>query len=212
MTDQGLHALNQSRRSPIERFFWLWLLIAFVVGLIPGLGLWWYQRTVANARAEQQIQRVLMLNAKVNDQAKQIAKLTSQATSAQANAVAGGGGGGSAAGGGSSSATANASAPPPGQITFVSSSVTPDPATAAGPIKITVVIAGGATDAYLQLKSTAGYKIWRLKPGAKSGTTTTWARDDAIAPKTADQYTVITWAFVGSKRFVMKPSTVLTVK
>ncbi len=213
MADQGLHALNQSHRSLTERLFWLWLIIAFLVGLLPGLALWYYQRTTANARATKQSEYIALLSSKVNDQTKQIAKLQSDVTSAQANAAASAGsaaGGSSSAGG--ASGTAAPPTPAPGEVTFGARTISPDPATAGSPVALSVVIAGPATDAYMQFKGSGGSKIWRLKAGAKTANGQTWGRTDASAPKTPGTYTVITWALVGTKTFTMKPSTVLTVK
>lgn len=216
MAEPRLHAMRRER-SVAERFFWLWLLLAFLIGSLPGLGLWWYQRTVSNARTERLTARVTADSAKLTAQDKEFAKLRSEVTSSQAALSSGSGSaasGGGAASSESSGAPPDVSAPPAGTVRFVSRTITPSPATAGATLNAVVVVAGDATDAYIQLKSAEGSysKIWRLKPGAKSGATQEWTRDDATAPKTKGDYTVFAWAFVGSKRFVMKPAGSLTVK
>ena len=55
-------------------------------------------------------------------------------------------------------------------------------------------------------------KIYQLHKGAKNGDAVTWLRDDSVAPKTAGSYTVFSWAFVGTKKFVMPGGALLTVK
>jgi hypothetical protein len=215
MADTRLHSMTADR-SLVERFFWLWLILAFLVGLLPGLGLWWYQRTTANARAERLLERVTLDKTKLDARDKQLAKLTSEVASAQAALVSGTGtapSGGSTSGG-TGTAPVDTSPPPAGTVRFVSRTLTPSPASVGGPLSAAIVIAGDATDAYIELKNQSGTysKIWRLKAGPKSGATRTWTRDDATAPKAAADYTVFTWAFVGPKRFVMKPSGSLTVK
>jgi hypothetical protein len=215
MAETRLHAMGRDR-SVIERFFWLWLILAFLVGLLPGLGLWWYQRTTANARAERLLERVTVDKTKLDTQEKQLAKLRSEVTSAQAALAAGSitPPAGEGASGGTPAAPVDVSAPPAGTVRFVSRTMTPSPASSGGPLSASIVIAGDASDAYIELKNQTGTysKIWRLKGGARSGATQTWTRDDAVAPKTPAEYTVFTWAFVGDKRFVMKPSGSLTVK
>ena len=41
----------RQERPLSQRFFWLWIVLAFLLGLLPGLGLFAYKYVTANARA-----------------------------------------------------------------------------------------------------------------------------------------------------------------
>lgn len=207
MADRGLHELGE-QRSITARYFWLWIALAFVVGLVPGIaGLLWYRTTTTsyNARLVLLRKEAAAQNAKLTAENE---KLVTELASAQSASQAG------SSGQESGAATGTVPAPKPGEVTFVSRSVEPSAAAPAATIALTTVIAGKATDAYMQVKSEAGSvsKIWQLHKGATNGNAQTWSRTDAVAPKAAGDYVVFSWALVGTKKFTMPGAGLLTVK
>ena len=120
MADQGLHALNDER-SLAERYFWLWIALAFVVGLVPGaLGLLWYRNSSA-AYAKRLVAQSTALAAKNDKLAADNKQLESEVASVQAGAASGS----SSSSGGDTTGTAPVPAPKAGEIVFVSRSVSP---------------------------------------------------------------------------------------
>jgi hypothetical protein len=195
-----------------QRLFWLWIVLAFLVGLAPGLGLFYYKYTTANARAQALIDDKSTLTGKVATQDKQIAKLQSELASTQAVAAPI-----PASTPTPSTPTTGAPAIPnvkPGEIAFVTRTAAPDPVAVGGALKIATLVAGSATDVYMQIKSADGLtsKVYKLKKGATDGKATTWSRDDATAPKTAGDYSLFVWGFVGKAKTVMPGVGKLTVK
>jgi hypothetical protein len=209
MAEVGLHAMRQDRPMS-QRFFWLWIVLAFLLGLLPGLGLFAYKYVTANARAEALITQVQTKADKVAAQDKQIAKLESEVASAQAAAAP------VPDPSPSNAATGTPAIPDvkAGQIEFVTRTAAPDPVAPGGALKLSTVVAGSATEVYMQIKSADGQvsKIYRLNKGAADGKATTWARSDATAPKTAGTYSLFVWGFVGKAKTVMPGIGRLTVK
>ena len=209
MADRGLHTLGEER-SIAERYFWLWIVLAFVVGIIPGAaGLLWY-RSTTTARTGRLVERINTLTAENTKLLADSKQLQSDAASAKAAAD-------SAAAGQSGSETTSLGpvpTPKPGQVAFVARTISPSPAAPGATISLSTVIAGKATDAYMEVKSESGAvsKIWQLHKGSTEGNAQTWSRVDAIAPKAGGAYVVFSWAYVGSKKFVMPGAGVLTVK
>jgi len=211
MADRGLHTMGEER-SVAERYFWLWIALAFIVGLVPGaIGLVWYRTTTTayNARLVERRNILTAENAKLGADNN---KLESELASAQAAAAAASSG--QSGTGSDTTSTGPVPKPKPGQIAFVSRTISPSPAAPGATIALSTVIAGKATDAYMQVKSETGAvsKIWQLHRGSSGGDPQTWIRSDAIAPKVAGSYVVFSWAFVGPKKFVMPGAGLLTVK
>jgi hypothetical protein len=199
-------------RSVAERYFWLWIALAFVVGLVPGvIGLVWY-RTTTSAYSARLVERRNALTAENTKLTADNTKLESDVASAQAAAAAASPGQFST--GSDTTSAGPVPKPKPGQIAFVSRTVSPSTAAPGATIALSTVIAGKATDAYMQVKSETGTvsKIWKLHRGSLDGDAQTWIRSDAIAPKAAGSYVVFSWAFVGPKKFVMPGAGLLTVK
>jgi hypothetical protein len=210
MADQGLHALTENR-SLAERYFWLWIALAFLVGLVPGvLGLLWYRNSAASYNATLVEQRNT-LNAQNAKLAADKARLESEVASAQAAATPQSG---SSNSGSDPTSSAPVPTPKPGEITFVDRNISPSPVSAGAKLSLSTTIAGKATDAYMQVQSSdrSVSKIWQLHKGAANGNAVTWIRSDATAPKNPGAYVVLSWAYVGTKKSLMPGAGELTVK
>jgi hypothetical protein len=205
---EGSHAATGGR-SLIERLFWLWVGLALVVGLAIGGGLFLYQRASSIARYNNLAKTAAELRVQRDAARATSAKLQSELASAQMVASTG--------------TTEPVDAvpvpgalpkPKAGEIGFVSRVVDPSPATAAKPLKLAVVLVGKATDVYMQIKNDTYSKVWQLHkaPGSSASGPVTWMRSDGVAPKTAGDYLLFAWGFVGKKKFVMSGAGNLTVK
>ena len=209
MADHGLHALGDEQPLT-QRFFWLWIALAVLVGLVPGVaGLVWYRQSTLsyNASLVQQRATLATQNDRLSAENK---RLESEVASAQASSTSGSSG----STGSDSTSAAPVPTPKPGEIAFVSRTIQPSPAAPGATITLATTIAGKATDAYMEWKSADGSssKIYKLIKGSTNGDAVTWARSDAVAPKKAGSYTVFSWAFVGSKKATMPGAGELTVK
>ena len=202
MPESGLHTIGEERPLK-QRFFWLWIALAFAIGLLPGVaGLLWYRSasTAYTARLNEKRNELVAENTKLQaDNTKLKSQVTALTVSSASSAPA---------------STGPVPAPAPGTIAFVSRAVNPDTVASGGAILLTTVIAGKADNVYMQVKSANGSvsKIYKLIKGATSGNAITWTRKDALAPKTAGVYTVFSWADANGKQFMMDGAGTLTVK
>jgi hypothetical protein len=203
------------KRSPIERFFILWLIIALVVGAIPGIGLFWWQRTRAKTAVNSLVAENTALRSQIASMQVEFAGLKSEAASStaalnQANKTiellrqtpAPG-------------IAPTSSIPASNAITFQNRLIDPNTVDAGKPVKVTVTVIGGADEVWMQVvpaQGTNSSKTYKLTQ--QSGGTVyqaTWERT-FDAPTKKGQYIITMWGLKNGSQYTMDGTGSLTVK
>lgn len=202
------------RRSRVERFFWSYMIMALVVGLIPGIGLFFYERGAmgtANTKLQTQISSLTAENTSLKDRAastdatitalgSQVASLTAALDQANAQLAA-----------------AKASSSSAAGLTFANRSVSISSinASSTSTYSISVDVTGGATKVTALVKSTGGSvsNTYTLTKGTDNGSgTVTWKASGIKHPTTKATYHVTITGYVGSAKTTMSGYSSFTVK
>lgn len=191
--------MGEGRRG--RNLTWLWILLAFLLGIGPALGLFFYERNLSRSTA-----RALRLQIKdlendldlTGDRGKQqdermgklesgIASLTADIASIRAQQAA--------------EASRNAQS-----LQFVGRVLEPASiTTTSGALTYTLTTAGiSANVVWLQVQSTSGAnytRTYELKSPASTGAITTWKKTQISNPKRKGTYVVYCWAFANKRQF-----------
>jgi uncharacterized membrane-anchored protein YhcB (DUF1043 family) len=200
------------RRSRIERFFWSYMIMALVVGLIPGFGLFLYERaamgtantklqtqvTAAQAESDSLKARAASTDATITALGSQVASLT--AALDQANAQIAANKASSATGAG---------------LTFANRTISPSSISASTTTySISVDVTGDATKVTALVKATSGSysNTFTLTKGTDTGSgTITWKASGIKHPTTKGKYHVSITGYKGTAKTSMSGYTTLTV-
>jgi uncharacterized membrane-anchored protein YhcB (DUF1043 family) len=202
------------RRSRIERFFWSYMIMALVVGLIPGFGLFLYERaamgtantklqtqvTAAQAESDSLKARAASTDATITALGSQVASLTAALDQANAQIAANKASGATGAG-----------------LTFANRtvSISSISASSTSPYSISVDVTGDATKVTALVKSTGGSysNTFTLTKGPDTGTgTITWKATGITHPSTKTTYHVSIVGYKGTAKTSMSGYTSFTVK
>jgi hypothetical protein len=202
------------RRSRVERFFWSYMIMALVVGMIPGLGLFFYERAAmgtANTKLQTQLTAITAENTSLKDRAastdatitalgSQVASLTAALDAANAQLAA-----------------TKASTGSAGGLTFANRSVSISSITASSTstYSIAVDVTGDATKVTALVKASSGSysNTFTLTKGTDSGTgTITWKASGIHHPTTKGTYRVSITGYKGTAKTSMSGYTSFTVK
>lgn len=202
------------RRSRIERFFWSYMIIALLVGLIPGISLFFYERAAmgtANTKLQTQLTAANAENSSLKDRAastdatitalgSQVASLTAALDSANAQLAAKASSGSSAVG-----------------LTFANRTLSKSSFTASQSVtfSISVDVTGDATKVTALVKGTTGSysNTVTLTKGTDTGTgTITWKATGVPQPKSKNTYRVSITGYKGTAKTSMSGYTTITVK
>lgn len=203
------------RRSRLERFFWSYIIIAMVVGFIPGLALFIYERAAmgtANTKLQTQLTAVSDENTSLKERAastdatitalnSQVASITAALDSATAQLAA----------------AKAASASSPAGLTFANRTVSPTSVNASGSstVAISVDVTSGATKVTALVKATSGSysQTYTLSKGTDTGSgTITWKSSGVKQPKAKGTYRVTITGYKGITKAAMSGYTTITVK
>lgn len=202
------------RRSRLERFFWSYMIIALVIGLIPGLGLFMYERAAmgtANTRIQTQLTAAMDENSSLKERAastdatitalnSQVASLTTALDQANAQLAA------------TKVPTASGTS-----LSFANRVVSPTSVNASGTatVSISVDVTGDATKVTALVKATSGSysQTYTLGKGTDTGSgTIAWKSSGVKQPKTKGTYRVTITGYKGTAKTSMSGYTTITVR
>ncbi len=187
----------------MRRAMWVWVVLAFLVGLVPGAALLWLQQGSYNAGRTQLMSRNAQLRAEVQSLTVELhsSETSLSALAAQLPAPT------------TSSAPTSTGGQPTGLPVITARSVSSDPVSHGAKLTLTVKLTGHADKVHLRIATTSVSfdKTYFLARLSFDSAGETWG-NTITAPPTAGTYRYYAIAYAGGRKYPMPGIQTFVVK
>lgn len=187
----------------MRKAVWIWVAVAFVLGLLPGAGLFVYTRNSSLAARRQLVSDNSSLQSENQDLTSRLnaAEASVSALSARVAQWQSAGGTIQTSAGGTSTATGSTTSGPP---TVKERSVSPEETSGGGKILLTAKLTGHAEKVNMRIVSKDGSfdKTYFLARSADEGPMEVW-QSEIDAPRGKGEYRYFAIAYAGGQKYPM---------